>query len=296
MAVEKKMMETIADPLVAFYEALRAESIAFPYQIGARIGAGTFGVVHEAHEEETGAAYAIKFVLVESDADPTRLEIVTRESKTISALEHVNIVHVFDSGWHGRVFFLIMEICDDGSAARLVEPRGQPLVPREAVRIAIDALNGLAHAHEKCIVHRDVKPANILLTKAGVAKLSDFGLAKNFELAGWSGLTSTMATEGTPEFMPPEQVTYFRNVKPSADIWALGASLYFLLTGQYTRDFPEIEEVYEVVYSGRIVPIRERRRDIPEKLAAIVDRAIAYEPKDRFASAREFRDALIAVE
>jgi eukaryotic-like serine/threonine-protein kinase len=284
-----------ADPLVAFYEALRAGGIAFPYQIGARIGAGTFGVVHAATQEDNGTRYAIKLVRVESD-DPTKFEFVARESKTISALEHVNIVRVIDSGWYGLVLFLIMEFCDDGSAAQLVESRGQPLSPGEAVHIAVDVLNGLAHAHENRIVHRDVKPANILLTKAGIAKLSDFGLAKNFDMAGLSGLTSKTAIEGTPEFMPPEQVEHFRDVKPTADIWALGASLYYLLSRRYTRDFSDDEHAYEVAYSGRIVPIRERRHDIPARLATIVDRAIAHAPGDRFKSAIEFRDALIALE
>jgi serine/threonine-protein kinase len=163
------------------------------------------------------------------------------------------------------------------------------------VGIISQVLDGLGYAHEKGIVHRDLKPSNILLVRMGsnlTALIADFGLAKNFQRAGLSGMTMSGACSGTLPFMPPEQVVNFRDVKPVADIFSAGATLYVMLTGQCVYDFKEGEDQVRALLEKRIVPIRKRRVKLPEKLMDVVDRATQAEPEKRFQSVKEMKAAL----
>ena len=165
----------------------------------------------------------------------------------------------------------------------------------KAAPIFQQSLEGLAHAHAKGFMHRDLKPHNLLLAGSEgkwTAKLGDFGMAKSFEQAGLSGMTVTGNAGGTPAYMPREQVINFRQVKPVTDVWSLGATFYGMLTGQLPRDFPRGVDPMEVVLGGRIVPIRERDADIPKKLAEVIDRSLAVNPKDRWQDAAQMLDAL----
>ena len=283
---------TLDDPLVAFRKAVRCVGAAFPYQIGARLGEGGFGVVHEVERHTDKAALALKLIMTPPGAGATSRARFNREIETLRALEHPNIVKLIEAGWYGHVLYIVMERCGGGDAESAVEAKGGSLPPEEAIRILLDASTGVAPAHDQNIIHRDIKPANVLLTDANVAKVSDFGLAKNLELAGLSGFTRTGDAWGTCDFMPPEQVVNFKYLKPTGDVWSLGATLYFLLTGALTRDFPAGQDPCDVAYSGPIVPIRQRRHDLPEGLTAVVDRALARRPEDRYASAGSFCEAL----
>jgi serine/threonine protein kinase len=169
-----------------------------------------------------------------------------------------------------------------------------PLAAEPAVALALQALEGLAYAHGEGFVHRDIKPDNLLIGPDGVAKLADFGLAKSFEQAGLSGMTATGATSGTLAFMPREQITGFRRLQPVSDVWSLGATLYYMLSGQTTRDFDGGKDPLAVVLEGRIIPLRERDPRLPAALAAAVDRAIADDPLHRHPTALDLRDALRA--
>lgn len=158
----------------------------------------------------------------------------------------------------------------------------------------LQALDGLAYAHEKGFVHRDLKPQNILLTahQNGVAKVSDFGLAKSFEKAGLSGYTKTGEAAGTYGFMPKEQLTNFKYVKPVSDVWSMGATIYFMLTAQLPRDTAVGQSPAEAVMRGQIVPIRRREPGIPKAVADVIDKSLVPQAKDRYQTAAEFRDAL----
>jgi serine/threonine protein kinase len=126
-----------------------------------------------------------------------------------------------------------------------------------------------------------------------VAKVSDFGLAKSFQKAGFSGMTATGAAAGTYPFMPREQLTNFKFVKPVSDVWSMGATFYFLLTGQFPRDFRRGADPVEVILRGGIVPMRKRDARIPRKVAEVIDRAVADKSNDRYQTAAEFRQALV---
>jgi serine/threonine protein kinase len=159
----------------------------------------------------------------------------------------------------------------------------------------VGALEGLAAAHEAGFVHRDIKPDNVLLGEDGAPRLADFGLAKSFQQAGLSGLTATGAVAGTFEFMPREQLTSYRQARPTTDVWSMAATIYYLLTGQYARDFAARSDPLAVILRGGVVPLRQRDPSVPDDLATVIDRALDDEPSRRFPTARELVTALRGV-
>jgi serine/threonine-protein kinase len=193
--------------------------------------------------------------------------------------------------------FVVVEYCRGGSVWELMSRRGGRLGVSEATPIMLGALEGLAHAHAHGVIHRDLKPHNILLSvpEGGVAKLTDFGLAKDFELAGMSGMTRTGAIGGTPVFLPREQVVDFKYMKPDTDVCGMAAAFYTMLTGSFWRNFPPDRDPINVLLSEPVIPIRWRDPTLPKGLASVIDRAASDEPAQRYPTAREFRDALLEV-
>jgi serine/threonine protein kinase len=155
----------------------------------------------------------------------------------------------------------------------------------------LDALKGLAHAHQQGFVHRDLKPQNILLSNAN-AHISDFGMAKNFQQAGLSGMSLTGTFAGTPLFMPREQFINFKYVKPVSDVWSLGATFYYLLTGLFPYPFTEKRDPIDVILNEQIVPLGKRDGSLPKALCAAIDQSLAIKPQERYGSAQEMLVAL----
>jgi len=204
-------------------------------------------------------------------------------------------VLLIDSGSIGGAFYAIMDLCEGGGVDQLMMRRRGKLTLSEARPIMLQSLEGLAYVHNKAIVHRDLKPGNILLAgKEGhwTAKIADLGFAKNFQKAGLSGMTMTGSTAGTPQFMPREQVTNFKYVKPVSDVWSMGATFYNMLTGQFPRNFPRGKDRMEIVLRGGTVPIRDRDPAIPKAVAKVIDKALDDTIKNRYQTAGEFRKAL----
>ena len=189
-----------------------------------------------------------------------------------------------------------MEYSDGGSLTDLLRRSGGRLPVPEAIRIMCQLLSGMAYAHDRGLVHRDIKPANIVLHHAddGVlhAKICDFGLAKNFDRAGLSGLTTTNTFGGTLDFMPREQLTDYKYVRPPSDVWSLGAVFYHMLTGSLPRHAPDITDPIRKVLESRIVPLAERISSVSAELSAISRKSLEVDPKKRFRNAREFLEAL----
>jgi serine/threonine protein kinase len=209
----------------------------------------------------------------------------------------------------------------DGALEALIQERGGRLPLGEAVRIMDAVLAGLECLHGHGIVHRDVKPLNILL-RGGTPKLADFGIAKSYARAGGAWRTRPGTPLGTLMFIPPEQITDAGNVREPADVYAAGVTLYYLLTGRYSFDFPgpleaaafqreqpgvwknveaalqaliryrRVKHPFFVILEEEPVPVRERDRSIPAALAAVVDRAVQKDARARFPSVAEFRHAL----
>ena len=261
------------------------------YSIQRELGRGGCGAVYLAIPKSGGDPVAVKLMLSRAQAEPRAIEQFKREMQVISGLQHPNIVRFFDSGSDQGTFFFVMEYCDGGSLADVAKARGGTIPLDELMPWALQSLEGLAAAHSKGFVHRDIKPHNILLHH-NRAKISDFGLAKNFQKAGLSGMSMTGNYAGTPVFMPPEQITNFKYVKPVSDVWSFAASLYQLLTGKFPYRFDPKRDPIDVILNESPVPIKERLPGLEKKIATVIDKALVRNPKDRFADAGKLLNAL----
>ncbi|MEY9485258.1 serine/threonine protein kinase [Streptomyces calvus] len=284
------------------------------WAIGPRLGRGGTGTVYRAVDRTTGARCAVKVLRGDASSHPAGGDPrVLRELRTAEALVHPHVVRTHACGYADGRYFLVMELCEGGSLEERVR-RGGPLGPDAAVALFLDVLDGLHHAHTAPlealdaegrrvrvtgVVHRDIKPHNLLLTgdpSAPRVKIADFGLAKSYELAGASGLTRTGASAGTPAFMPRQQVVNFKYARPDVDVWAVAASLYYVLSGGCTpRDFPPGRDPWLTAWHGAPVPLSERAPDTPARLARLVDDALTDTPHIRFATAAALRSALAAL-
>lgn len=261
------------------------------FTIEKELGRGGFGAVYRARREKDGVRVAIKVMLSQADATEDAVLKFKREMEVGRQLDHPNIVRFIESGSHQGAFFFVMELCDGGSLMDLFNGNHRPLTPGQLIPHARKALEGLSFAHGKGFVHRDLKPANILIHK-GVARVSDFGMSKSFQMAGLSGMSMTNHTAGTPVFMPPEQIINFKYVKPVSDVFSMGATLYFLLTGAFPFDFSKKRDPMDVILNDAAVPIRKRDSTIPKPLAEAIDQAVQKNPKVRFRTAGEFLKSL----
>lgn len=268
------------------------------FQIKRSIGAGSFGTVYLAERESDRKQVAIKVMLSRVAVDKVARRKFFKEIDLLKNLQHRHIVTISDSESAGSVFYFVMEFCPGGNVAEFMEHNGGKLKPAVALPIMVQALEGLAYAHSQGIIHRDIKPSNILLAGTPsdlVTKVADLGLAKNFEKAGFSGMTLTGAFAGTPIFMPKEQLLNYKYVKPVADVWSIGATFYNMLTGQLPREYSKGCDPLEVILRGEIIPINKRDPDIPRNLAMVLDKAIQANPDDRFQDAGEMVAALKSV-
>jgi serine/threonine protein kinase len=266
-----------------------------PYAVLRLIGRGGMGAVYLARHEGSGVPVALKVLLPDALADESLRELFLRETEVLRALRHPNIVGVLDAGADAGRLYLALEYCARGSAEALRQQRGGRLPLPTVLRLSADVLDGLAYAHACGIVHRDIKPDNVLLAEDGTARLGDFGLAKSFQQAGLSGMTATGAVAGTFYFMPREQLTSFREARPVSDVWSAAATVYYLLTGEYPRDFAAQQDPLAVVLRDGPVPLRTRDPQVPADLAEVLDRALADDTQLRYPDAGAFARALRAV-
>jgi serine/threonine protein kinase len=292
-----------ADPGSGFLEeTLRREEEGPPpevpgYRVGRLLGRGGMGAVYLAEREADARPVALKVMLSQVEVDEMSRAAFHREIEVTRALDHPHIVRLLDHGSHGDCFYFAMEYCPGGSVEEVLRTHVTAMPVKTAGRLALLALEALAFAHARGFIHRDIKPENLLLPdeRARSVKVSDFGLAKSFEQAGMSGMTATGVVGGTFYFMPREQLTNFRQARPAGDVWSMGATLYYMLTRQYPRDFVPGQDPLQVILRGGTVPIRERDGALGRPLAAVVDRAVADDLAHRYASARQFQEALASV-
>jgi pSer/pThr/pTyr-binding forkhead associated (FHA) protein len=263
-----------------------------PYDVEQLLGRGGMGAVYLARRRGGGPPVAVKILLPRMGMDEEARDIFLREIDVTTTLRHPNIVAYLDFGTHEGRYYFVAEYCAGGSAEDLRRKRGGRLPLPTVLKLAVEALEGLAAAHEKGFVHRDLKPDNVLLDAEGTARIADFGLAKSFQLAGLSGMTATGVVAGTYYFMPREQLTSYRQVRPASDVWSMAATIYYLLTGQYPRNHEPGSDPLAVILRGGTVPLRQRDPSVPEPLCAIIDQALSDAPERRPASGREMASAL----
>lgn len=263
------------------------------------LGRGGMGCVMLARDEKTGRQVAIKTLLPEVAVTEVSLRRFMREIQVAAALEHPNIVRFIESGTNNGAVYLVTEYVEGSDAARLADAQGGRLPYREAIDIVSQALDALAYAHSKGYIHRDIKESNILISGTApnfTAKLTDFGLAKSFTQSGMSGITMAGDMAGTFAYMPPEQIRDFRNVRPTSDIYAIGMTAYSLLAGDTALDLGphnDIAGTVKAIFEGQIIPLRQRAPEVPERVAEVIERALAKDPVDRWQSAAAMRTALM---
>jgi hypothetical protein len=265
----------------------RPELVATRYELLEKVGAGGVANVYKALDTRLNRTVALKILRDEYASDAEFVERFQREAHIAAGLNHPNVVSVDDYGRHGNTAFLAMHFVD-GETLKARMRRVGRMPPDEAVGIARQVLGGLAAAHAQGLVHRDVKPHNVLLGWDGVAKLTDFGIAL---AAAAVGLTQTGTTVGTAAYAAPEQVTG-KTVGPPADVYGVGLLLYEMLTGRPPFGGGSVMELAWAHVNEQPTPPSELVDGVPAELDALVMRALAKDPTARFADAATMLGAL----
>jgi eukaryotic-like serine/threonine-protein kinase len=267
------------------------------YRLMRKIGEGGMGAVYLAEDTQAlkpaDKKVALKVLPRHFSATPDLLKRFRREADTATRLRHPNVVGAFASGEDAGFHFYVMEYCEGETLDRLLR-RGETLPIFKAAEIVAQAARGLRAAHELGFVHRDVKPANIILTPQGQAKVLDLGLTKNFEDSADSLKTQSGAILGTPHYIAPEQARGAKGIDGRADIYSLGATFYHLLSGDPPyKGQTGVEVIYKHVHEP-LPDLRARRADLPAGVEAIVKKMLAKGPEDRYASCAELVEDLEA--
>jgi serine/threonine-protein kinase len=256
-----------------------------------RLGVGGMGVVWRAREVRLGRVEAVKVIRGGPLAGEEAHERFQREAQAVARLDHPGVVRVYDFGEHGGALYLRMELVEGGSLQQRL--RGGPLPPREAAELVRQLALAVQHAHERGVLHRDLKPGNVLLAADGAPKITDFGLAKILDSD--DGVTRTGAVMGTPSYMAPEQAAgRSADVGAPTDVWALGAILYECLTGQPPFRASGRTETLALVQSRPPEAPRRLRPDVPPELEAICLKCLEKAPAARYASAAALAEDLLA--
>ena len=257
------------------------------YQIERVLGSGGMATVYLAHDRELGRLVALKLLAENLAADAQYRARFLREARLAAGLAHLNVVQVYDVGEDERGLFIVLEYVEGETLAATLRRCGR-LPPEEAVRIGIQVCAGLEQAHAAGLVHRDIKPQNILLSRDGTAKISDFGIARRLD---GTGLTEHGAVLGSASYLAPEQARG-EPVSAAADLYALGVVLYELLTGRPPFEADSLPALVLQREQGRIVPPREHAPGIPPALEDVVMGCLARLPEHRPDSAAALAQAL----
>ncbi len=262
------------------------------YEVGDLIGSGEMGFVLKGNHIESGIPVAIKLILPRILDNNKAEKRFHREIQIHDRLRHLNIVatrkFIADNGY----LCIVMDYCNGGSLEKWINNRKAWPTPKRAVGIILAALQGLEFAHENQVVHRDLKPGNILMQfdsqkEIHLPKIADFGLAKALDEAG---MTTTGSVGGTLGFMPRQQLIDFKHADPEVDVWAMAAILYWLLThGQTPRSFPKGKHPVRVVLEDSVKPIEDYIPSIAEDLVTLINQALIDKPHIRIRTAKELR-------
>lgn len=248
------------------------------------IGEGSMGEVFVAEQTSLGRKVALKFLPKEFASNETLLERFLREAKSLAALDHPHIVRIYAMGEEKGHHYAAMEFIDGASLQDILDQKKR-LPVGDAVQITLVCAAALEHAHNLGIIHRDVKPANILVSRDGMAKVADFGLVKLVQAD--MSMTATGTGLGTPEYMAPEQSYDAHTATPASDVFSLGAMLYVMLTGELPYQGSSVVEFLSAKQSGKYEPAKSINPEVPERLDLIIHRTLVPEPKQRYASCGE---------
>jgi eukaryotic-like serine/threonine-protein kinase len=266
------------------------ELIADRYELEELVGEGGMSSVYRAHDTVLERRVAIKVLHEHYSSDPEYVERFRREARAIARLAHPNVVTVIDRGeWDGRQFIVFEHVA--GENLKSVVERVGALPVRRALVLGIQIARALAYAHELEIVHRDVKPHNVLLDSAGAAKVTDFGIARTLDVD--EALTQTGAVMGTGQYLSPEQASGERGDERS-DQYSLGVVMYELLTGEVPYSGGSLMAIAMRHVNDPVPSVREHRPEVSPRLDSVVATAMAKSPEDRFPSMQAMVTALEA--
>jgi eukaryotic-like serine/threonine-protein kinase len=265
------------------------QRIASRYRLERRLGVGGMSTVQLAFDERLERAVAVKLLAEHLADDPSFVSRFRREALAAARLVHPNIVQVFDFGFDepsGR-HFIVMEFVPGRSCAEILRDDG-PMAPDQVVDVAVQSSRGLDYAHRHGVVHRDVKPGNLMVSPDGIVKLADFGIAKG---AGQSSITQVGSVLGTAAYLAPEQARG-EEAGPAADLYALGVVTYQLASGRLPYEATSLTELALKQRNEAPPPLDQLVPDIPPTLAAAIAVSLELDPADRYASAPEMAEAL----
>ena len=283
----------LVEPETAGAPASLVRSLAARYAIEEEVGRGGMAVVYRAQDLRHERKVALK-VLRPELAAIVGGERFLAEIKTTANLQHPNILALFDSGEADGHLFYVMPFVE-GESLRTRLDREHQLPIDQAVRIATSMADALDYAHRQGVVHRDIKPDNVLLVE-GKPVIADFGIALAVSAGGGDRLTETGLSLGTPHYMSPEQATGEKHIGPATDLYALGCVLYEMLTGEppFTGRTPQA--ILGRIITGEVEPVSKRRGTVPAHVEAALQKALEKVPADRFGSGAEFGKALSSPE
>lgn len=262
------------------------------YTLIKQIGAGGMGIVYLGRHQSLGRLAAIKFLSAELVTDSGYIELFLREAKAAANLNHPNITTVYDAGKAGEaVYYFIMEYIEGRDLRSMLEERG--ILPvKESVEYIRQAANALAHSHNKHIIHRDVKPENLMLTREGIIKVGDLGLVK------WAGDPDGYMTQhgmvfGSPHYISPERLRDAKDADPRSDIYSLGASFFHMVTGRLPYEGPSSPVIMSRHLNDPVPDPREANPALDPELSAIIQKMMAKDLSARFQSMEQVEEALI---
>jgi formylglycine-generating enzyme required for sulfatase activity len=262
------------------------------YRLLSRLGQGGMGTVYKAVDTSMRREVALKLIQTQGMGDPALVQRFKTEVRAAAQLEHANIVRAYYAELDQEPLYLVMELIDGFDLHGLVQRRG-PLSVEQAVGCTCQAAKGLQHAHEKGLVHRDIKPQNLMVTRKNEVKILDFGLAKRRDTRrSTPGSTEMGVMMGTPHFMAPEQSKNARDVDIRADVYSLGCTLWFLLTGTPPFKGEQPLDVILAHHESDRPWLLERRPDAPKELAEVVRKMMAKGPGERYQTPAEVAKAL----
>src|SRR3954447_25717240 len=269
---------------------MTGETIAGRYELEELVGTGGMSSVYCALDTLLERRVALKVLHPHYGSDDEYVERFRHEARSVAQLSHPNVVTVIDRGNSDGQQYIVFEYVDGESLKELVDRTG-PLPCRRAIELALQIAEALAFAHEHGLVHRDVKPQNVLITPDGDAKVTDFGIARSLDVE--HGVTQTGTVLGTSNYLSPEQARG-QTVTPATDVYSLGVVIYEMLTGEVPFPGENFVAVAMKHINEDPPSLLERRPDVPMRLVYAIERALAKDPADRFPSMDAFAAELRA--
>lgn len=262
-----------------------------PYEILGKLGQGGMGAVYEARQPALDRKVALKVMSTKLDHDPTFQQRFEREAKTAAAVTHPNLVHVYDYGEADGCRYIAMEMIEGGSVGQRLKDAGK-FPPLDSIGIVHSAASALQAAAEIGLIHRDIKPDNLLIDKKGRVRVADLGLAKQVDVE--SNVTLVGTVLGSPYYMAPEQAEDIINADHRADIYSLGITFYHLLTGERPFTGKSVMKIIEAHTSVAMPALADSSIALPPVIEATIQRMTAKKPADRFPDYNSLLEALAA--